>query len=131
MPNDKNCSKLEAKLVNVTILEKNKAINPGLQGITINPKNNPKKKASKLGFLNFGLLNFGKNLEKSISNINIKLIIANMLNAVGDTIPITFVSETLSMVVNINPMINIKLITPEATNKLKINGLVFFPRLLK
>ena len=41
MPNDKNCNKLEAKLVTVTILAKNNVIKPGLQGITINPKNNP------------------------------------------------------------------------------------------
>ena len=87
-------------------------INPGLQGITIAPKKKPYSRAFRTGFFVFIVLALGRNFPMSISKIKKMLIIPNMVKAIGEIIPITFVNEYCKTVVKTKPIRNINKITP-------------------
>jgi hypothetical protein len=72
---------------------KKAAIKPGLQGNIIPPKKKPNKKELIIGFLTWGVFNFGKYLLKSKSKIKTKLTSARTIKAIGDTISTTLVSD--------------------------------------
>lgn len=91
----------------------------GLHGRTIAPKKKPKRNALSKGFLDFGVTIFGMNLEKSKLNIRNKPMIARIVNAIGEIIPIALVNEDCKNFVNINPNKNIEDMTPKATTKPK------------
>lgn len=114
-PNAIKLKKLDVNEVIVSALEKRAAIKSGLHGIIIAPKKKPNRNALNLGFLDVGVWKLGKNLLSSILNINIKLISPRIPNAIGDTIPITFVREDCRIVVNTSPRIIINEITPVET----------------
>ena len=72
---------------------KKAAIKSGLQGITIAPKKNPKRKAfHKTCFVLMEWI-FGRNLPISMLNIRSILIILSNIKAIGETIPMIFVRE--------------------------------------
>lgn len=106
-------SMLIAKFDPAIVFVKSAAMNNGLHGMTIAPKKNPNRSALKKGFLTAGVWNFGRNLPMSILKISSILIIASIVNAIGDTIPITLFRESCKNVVNINPSKNINKITPK------------------
>ena len=64
----------------------------------------------------------GINSPNSILNIKSKLIINNIVKAIGETIFITLVKEAPNIVVNINPNNSIKRITPKTTINPKLNN---------
>ena len=115
IPNDKNLTMLAMKSTVVMVGINKAAMNNGLQGITIPPKKNPYRKAPRIGFSDWGVFAFGRYLAKSMLKINKILIIIKIPNAIGETIPITFVNDALKIVVNINPNIAIKTTTPKTT----------------
>ncbi|MDA0524296.1 hypothetical protein J2750_002228 [Methanococcoides alaskense] len=104
--------KFSRKPVLVRDLANRAAMNAGLHGTTMAPKKNPYKKAVMIGLLLFEMLVLGKNLPISKSSINNILMMNSMPNAIGEIIPMTFVSETCNIVVNNIPRSAIKRITP-------------------
>ena len=117
IPKAKKLIMLDVKLLNNNALAKKAAINAGLHGITIAPKKNPKIKALSSGFFAVFTFAFGKNLEKSRLNIKNKLIIPSIANAIGETMPMTFVNDSCKRVVNIKPRRVINITTPKTTIK--------------
>jgi len=97
----------------VTDLANKAAISNGLHGITIAPKKNPYKNALIYGFFDSGVTIWG-NFKKLIFILNINFIdiIANIINAIGEIIPIILFKDNSNMLVNNNPIININVITP-------------------
>lgn len=115
IPKNTKFNRLVVKPI-VEVLIANRTIrDAGLHGRTMAPKKNPKTNEVKIGFFVIGALTFGKNLEKSKLNIKKILTIAKIPNAMGEIIPITFVSETCRNWVKIKPIKNIEVITPRAT----------------
>jgi len=116
IPKNMKLNKFVAKPI-VDVLIANKTIrDAGLQGKIIAPKKKPNPKELIRGFLAIGALIFlGMSLLKSKLNIKNKLIIPKIMNAIGETIPITFVREVCKNFVNINPIRNIEDITPKVT----------------
>ncbi len=112
MPKNKKFRIFARKLIVDNVLVNKAAMNNGLHGITIAPKKKPNVNELTTGFFTAGVCIFGRNLPVSISNIKNKLIISNMLNAIGEIIPITLVSDTCSIVVNNSPISTINRITP-------------------
>jgi hypothetical protein len=117
IPNDKKFSMFPKKLavVVVRVFVKKAAISPGLHGKTIAPKKNPNRKALSKGFFVLGVFSCGMYLLKSKLNIKKILIIASIMKAIGETIFITLVSETFSIVVNTKPSSIMNRITPRVT----------------
>jgi hypothetical protein len=68
----------------------------------------------------------GKNFPKSKSNIKNILIIPKIPKAIGDNIPITFVSDVCKKVVNMSPSKVMKTIIPKVTKSPIISGEDFF-----
>jgi len=116
IPNERKLIILAKALVIKADFANKAAINAGLHGTTIAPKKNPYTKALASGFFIKGICAFGINLPMSMSKIRNKLIIAKILNAIGETIPITVVNDICKKVVNTRPSRSINKITPEATN---------------
>lgn len=90
------------------------AMNSGLHGTTMAPKKKPYMNARRRGFPATGTRALGRYLPTSTSNINSKLMTINIINATGETIPITLVSDASRKVVNTNPSRNMNNITPDA-----------------
>lgn len=84
----------------------------GLHGITIAPKKSPNKKDVFVGFVPVLILYFGRMFEKSILNTRRMLMSASIANAIGETTAITFVRDSFKINENINPRINIDVMTP-------------------
>lgn len=128
IPNPKNRKfRMFAKAFVVkATLAKNAAINAGLHGITIAPKNNPNKNALSFGFLTVGVFDLGINLPKFISNINAKLTNPSIVNAIGEIIPITFVKDICKSVVKINPSVSMNKTTPRVTKAPSFGIVPFF-----
>ena len=115
-PKDRKLSIFAKALVVIATLAKNAAINAGLQGITIAPKNNPKRNALSIGFFVVGVFALGRYFPISISKINKRLINPKITNAIGEITPMTLVKDNWKNVVKINPIDNMKTITPKVTN---------------
>ena len=115
MPKNKKFRILEAGLFISNALAKKTAMNAGLHGRTIAPKKKPNPKALFIGFPLTGEVILGKNLPKSKLNIKKTLIIPNITNAIGETIPMTPVKDCCKMVVNKIPSNSMNEITPRTT----------------
>ena len=114
-PKNMKLNKFVVKSIVDVLIANNTIREAGLQGNTIAPKKKPKIKELKKGFLSIGDFICGKSREKSKLNIKNKLMIAKIPNAIGETIPITFVKDACKNFVKINPNKNIEDITPNAT----------------
>lgn len=128
MPKNKKLRVFKIKSIIASVLANNAAMNAGLHGTTIAPKKKPYKNAVNKGLFVAGAAICGKYLPKSISNINNKLITANIPNAIGETMPITVVKDFCSIVVNISPSRNMNNITPAVTiSPRRAIDIFFFP----
>ena len=114
-PKNMKLNKFVVKSIVDVLIANNIIREAGLQGNTIAPKKKPKTKELMKGFLAVGDFICGKSREKSKLNIKNKLTIAKIPNAIGEIIPITFVSEAWRNFVKIKPIKNIDVITPVAT----------------
>lgn len=92
-PNEMKFSMFTKKLVTVSVLTNNAAMNKGLHGITIAPKNSPKRKDLNHGFSEPGVLILGAYFPISISKMSNRLINVNIMKAIGEITPIALVSE--------------------------------------
>lgn len=88
----------------------------GLHGRTIAPKKKPKRKALVFGFLfEFATLICGKILLKFTLKIRRKLTMKRIPNAIGETISVTLVRDTLKIAVKMRPIRKREVITPRVT----------------
>ena len=121
-PNNTKPSKFSKKLLTELETANRTTSEAGLHGKTTIPKNNPNKIELTYGFDTVGDCTCGIYLENSKPNINIKDIIPNIKNAIGETISITDVSETCKNFVKISPTKNILSTTPSVTKELSFKS---------
>ena len=70
-----------------------------------------------MGCFAVGVLGLGMNLPKSILKISKRLTSPKIPKAMVETIPITLVRDCWKNVVNIKPMISMKIMTPKVISK--------------
>jgi len=113
MPKKRKRSIFSKKPIADMVLVKRAAIKRGLQGTTMAPKKKPNMKALIQGLRAVGVCALGKNFPTSTLNINSKLITSSTPKAIGDTMPMIFVSDAFSILVKISPSMNMNRIAPE------------------
>ena len=128
-PKNMKLNKFVVKSIVDVLIANNTIKEAGLHGNTIAPKKKPKINELMNGFLSVGDFICGKSREKSKLNIKNKLTTAKIPNAIGEIIPITFVSEACRNLVKIKPIKNIDVTTPIATITPR-RIIVFFESLL-